>query len=526
MTLTCSMRTLWGRFGGDLNGGDSCRPDVSCGERLLGKAWRVASIWVAGLLFWGLVLPVGGADAADEVALADSTGVLRVAVFRADATPPLGSPVAYAPVVKVEDPLTARGIVLLGAGEPIVLCAVDWIGIANGGHDVWRQRLAAAAGTSVDRVAVHVLHQHDGVRCDFSAEEMLAAQGLGGRRFDVPFVRQTIAAVADAVRESVETARPVTHLGVGQAEVEKVASNRRILGPDGRVAIARSSSYRIPEPILSRLVENARRDGYEQSAVRVEEALAAPEGVIDPLLRMVTFYDQDEPVVCLSYYATHPQSHFGKGEVTSEFVGLARAERERALDGLPLIHFNGASGNVAAGKYNDGTPELRLLLTQRMADGMRRAWESTGKRPITAAEVAWRVEPVSLPTNPKLDVAALRATLENPQADESQRFSAASKLAFLTRMNDGHQIELSRLRLGDVDILHMPGELFVEYQLAAQEMKPQSTVCMAAYGDYGTGYVGTKIAYWQGGYETQPSASNVAPEVEQVLMDGIRKLLE
>jgi hypothetical protein len=79
--------------------------------------------------------------------------------------------------------------------------------------------------------------------------------------------------------------------------------------------------------------------------------------------------------------------------------------------------------------------------------------------------------------------------------------------------------------LGDVDVLHMPGELFVEYQLAAQAMKPDATVCMAAYGDYGPGYIGTEMSYWEGGYETQPSASNVAPEVESVLMDGIRRLL-
>jgi hypothetical protein len=94
---------------------------------------------------------------------------LRISVFQVDATPPLGTPVAYALARKIEDPLTARGVVLQGIGKPIVLCAVDWISISNGGHDAWRKSLAEAAGTSIDRVAVHVLHQHDGVRCDFTA---------------------------------------------------------------------------------------------------------------------------------------------------------------------------------------------------------------------------------------------------------------------------------------------------------------------------------------------------------------------
>jgi hypothetical protein len=48
---------------------------------------------------------------------------------------------------------------------------------------------------------------------------------------------------------------------------------------------------------------------------------------------------------------------------------------------------------------------------------------------------------------------------------------------------------------------------------------------MAAYGDYGPAYIGTTAAYAEGGYETGPRASNVAPEVEPVLMDAMRRLL-
>jgi hypothetical protein len=72
----------------------------------------------------------------------------------------------------------------------------------------------------------------------------------------------------------------------------------------------------------------------------------------------------------------------------------------------------------------------------------------------------------------------------------------------------------------------MPGELFVEYQLAAQQMRKDRHVAMAAYGDYGPGYIGTTVAYSEGGYETSPRVSAVAPEVEPVLMEGMKKLLE
>ena len=62
---------------------------------------------------------------------------LHLATFNVDATPPIGSALcngAVKPAKEIVTPLTARGVVLLGAGQPIVLCAFDWVGIANESH--------------------------------------------------------------------------------------------------------------------------------------------------------------------------------------------------------------------------------------------------------------------------------------------------------------------------------------------------------------------------------------------------------
>jgi hypothetical protein len=87
-------------------------------------------------------------------------------------------------------------------------------------------------------------------------------------------------------------------------------------------------------------------------------------------------------------------------------------------------------------------------------------------------------------------------------------------------------IDIACLSLGPVRILHMPGELFVEYQLAAQRMRPDLRVAMAAYGDYGPAYIGTAVSYLEGGYETGPTSSYVDPSVETVLMGAMHRLLE
>jgi hypothetical protein len=70
----------------------------------------------------------------------------------------------------------------------------------------------------------------------------------------------------------------------------------------------------------------------------------------------------------------------------------------------------------------------------------------------------------------------------------------------------------------------MPGELFVEYQLAAAAQRPAELVATAAYGDYGPMYIGTARSYAEGGYETS-AVSRVAPAVEDVLLSATRQLL-
>ncbi|MEO2020413.1 MAG: hypothetical protein ABGX05_01210, partial [Pirellulaceae bacterium] len=341
---------------------------------------------------------------------------LRLATFQVDATPPLGSPLCNGnvkPVMEITTPLTARGIVLVGAGKPIVLCAIDWVGIGNGSYDAFREALAKSVGTSTDRVALHTLHQHDAPGSDFITEKLLAKQGLGKQFSNPDFDAQVMQRLAVAARASLEKSQPVTHVSHGAGRVEKVASNRRILGPDGKVAIGRMSKSTKPE------------------------AQAAPEGTIDPLVRMVVFWQDDKPLSVLTYYATHPQSYYGQGLVNWDFVGYARQLREIALPGVPHIHFNGAGGNVAAGKYNDGAKEKRPLLAQRLAQGMQLAWKAQEKSALTAHDVSWTVEPVSLPVRASLVEAELVAIIQDKSVAVSNRLRAARDLTFVQRMKKG-----------------------------------------------------------------------------------------
>ena len=458
---------------------------------------RFIVCWVIG---WLAV--VTGLSAATPASSNAAPSLLRVATFDLDVTPPIGSHMAYDPVTNSWDlGLRARGLVLRGAGPPIVLCAVDWIGIANEGHDAFRRALAEAADTTPSRVAVHTVHQHDAPACDFGAEQILKEAGVDSLSYEGTFAREVLRRLREAVRKALEHEQTVTHLGLGEAPVREVASNRRLLDDDGRVRATRYTACRNP-------------------ALRAE-----PEGTIDPTVSLVSLWNSNRPVAVLSYYAVHPQSYYRTGVPNPDFPGVARFLRQLAVPTALHIHFNGAGGNIGAGKYNDGSPENRGILAERLADGMRRAWEATRQEPITAETVAWKVEPVALPPGKHLSTESLQAKLQGKDAAFFLSGGAAT-LAWMQRCEAGHRVEVSCLALGRARLLHLPGELFVEYQLAAKAMRRDRFVAVAAYGDYGPGYIGTAVAYDQGGYETSPTSSNVAPEVEEVLLSAMRKLLQ
>lgn len=418
----------------------------------------------------------------------------RLATFEADVTPPPDTPLCFGlvtPVVRVDDPLKARGIILYPDRErPIVLCSVDWLGIGNGSQDRWKEVLAHAAGTDPSRVAVHTIHQHDAPGDDASASEILGTDGI---LESTRFARTALAGVTAAVREA--KPRRLTHVSAGQAQVEQVASNRRILGPDGKVMFVR----------------------YTQC--RDSPHCDAPDGVIDPMMTSIGFWDSDQRIATLNYFATHPMSYYGKGSVSADFPGIARASQTHFS-----VYFTGAAGNIGAGKYNNGAPELRQVLASRLADAMRRARAAERKHRIEA--LGWTTVPVRLPHREGREFSeeTILSDLRNTAKEPKFRANAARYLAWLRLNKLGRTIPITCLHLGVAHILHVPGELFVEYQLAAQKERPSDIVAMAAYGDYGPMYIGTAKAYEEGGYETSV-VSRVSPRSEEILLEAQRKAL-
>ncbi len=428
-------------------------------------------------------------------------GALRLARFRFDVTPPIGHSCCggwIPPVQVVDDPLEAIGIVLLGAGQPIVLCAVDWTGLLNDAHRRWRQALAKAAGTTPDRVAVHCVHQHNAPMACLEAQQIVDAQGDLPSIVDPEFFDRCLRRGQQAVRQSLEDARRITHVAGGRGRVEQVASNRRVHRDDsGRVLAMRGSSC------------------------RDEKLRALPEGTIDPWLKTVAFYDGDRPLAALHHYATHPMSFYADGRVSSDFVGLARKQLQQQQPECLHVYFTGCAGDVAAGKYNDGSPEARVALTKQMVEGLLAA--QSDLRPVPIDRVEWRTAQLLPPPREGLDADQLQTQIDNRNAPVVQRNRPAYTLAWLRRLAAQKPVDVSCLHVGDTRLLHLPGECFVQYQLRAQAMATDCLVATAAYGDGGTWYIPTKEEYPHGGYEVSVAFSD--PPIDDLITQAMANLL-
>jgi hypothetical protein len=431
--------------------------------------------------------------------VAELANPLLVTTFRCDMTPPLEQPLESLDRLRVvEQPLWAKGVILDARGQRYVLCALDWCELDNGAHEALVNAVAKAAGAEPSCVAIQTVHLHSAPLVDTDAWLLLASAGLLKVQIKPDVIDAMQERLAAAVQQSLPQFEPFNQIGTGQAKVDRVASSRRPVNAKNEVM-----------PRFSTCKDPAVRD--------------LPEGLIDPFLKTITFACDGKPLVRLHYYATHPQTTYGDGRASSDMVGDAREALEKK-EGVFQIYFNGCGGDVTVGKYNDGSKTCRPELAQRLQAGMEASIAATTYTPVQS--LRWQTCPVEFPRRTDAGF-GLEATLEqikNTKPDTEQcgpAGTAAIRAAFHQRK--GTPIDLSVLEIGDVRIVHLPGEPMVEFQLFAQMLNSKCFVAVAGYGDCAPGYLCTERAFTEGGYE--PTGSNVKPESEVILKQALTILL-
>lgn len=202
-------------------------------------------------------------------------------------------------------------------------------------------------------------------------------------------------------------------------------------------------------------------------------------------------------------------------------------ERLQQETGVFQVYFNGCAGEIAMGKYNDGSPEARARLADRLYDGMALAARAPDVVPdaVPVDALRWQARSFDLTPRqaPEFGQDICRRTVQDAGESATDRVKAAMILGFRERTGAGQRYEVSALTIGPVHILHLPGEPFVEYQLHAQRICEDRFVAVAGYADCAMWYIPTDQAFRErGGYETTWA---FAEPCEAVLKEAIAELV-
>ncbi len=408
---------------------------------------------------------------------------LAIAPFEVELTPPKNTPSCRVPelITKFEHPLLAKGILLRdnNTKESFVIVAIDWLGICNSSYRKMQVEVAKAIDTKPDNVAIQCVHQHTAPMFDSDAQTLLDNVKANVRMSNDEYLDKAAGILAKTVAGVSEKLVPLTQVGTTWAVAERLASSRRIALPDGKLFARMSNTKGNPE------------------------GRKMPEGKIDPFVRTVSFWNHDKPVAYFHYYASHPMSYYGDGRASYDVPGLARTQLEKETK-VPHIYFTGCGADVGFGKYNDGLPERRAELADRLYDALKRSVDS---KPLLTpvSELTWGT--IELPFTSRQDAEFSEETHRKRIADGkltgTLRAKSAMLLAYHERLKKGKQpLQASVLALGGVRIFNLPSEIFVEYQLWLQSQFPSEFIAVAAYGDCSVWYVPDDHAYTtKGGYE-------------------------
>lgn len=422
---------------------------------------------------------------------------LRVGTAQADITPPLGMYDGRNGnrAEQIDAPVTVRVIYMNqpGGEGPIVLAMGDFGGLTHQTDRRVRRLIGAAVGVLPARVRINASHNHTCIGGYRTVQ--LYYESVGRTFLDLEWFEQCVeAGFVRAAKEAKANQREAT-VAIGSAPVHAVISNRGFVDEHGQVVV---------------------RFGTTDEAGR-----NAHRGLFDPDLHVICFRDarpdetgHTEPIVTVVNMACHVTSLHDRGKLISpDFPGYAMAMIEQATGG-PAYFLQGGGGNVGPGKDSDGTIEGAKVLARRVADAallaIRRAQPC---RPAPLHFHTWTQRIDLLPDLP--DEAAARHAFERCAARSTcsagELWRHAALLEVVSQREAVSQCDMFLLHHGDWCLTGLPGESFVDSQLAIRGASALPFTIVGGYYDTTLWYIPTWKAIREGGFESRGGWTYTAP---------------
>ncbi len=453
-----------------------------------------------------------------------SAGPLRAGAAQVDITPPLGIQLCgdigrHRPAEWIRDPIYARALVVEAGERKLCVLSLDCAPGPRAAYDRVRDTSAERLGFDADAVMGHSTQNHAAPGlghcavsedCDLLPDDMPWLRGADDRFIPVLHER-----IQQAIAQAHEALQPV-RLGLASGMDGRAAFNRRFIMRDGTARMG------VPA--------DARSDVLQV------------EGPTDPEVGVAAFRTEvDETVAMLLHHTCHPTNGFPYLAVTADWPGAwCNGMKPLCRDGVPMV-LNGCCGNIGPANYLDPTHgadqhQQGRALTETATEALGRL---TAGSDTTLGWVSRKVRIPQRELHPEDGEKARRMLAEHPEpllragkhphtAVEWDWVYAVCTLDLLRQreQQDHVEYEVQVFRVGDLAIVGLPGEPFVEGQLRIKAASPVRHTFVAHYCNDFVGYIPTRLAFQGGGYETRTSNwSKLAPEALDLIADNAVELL-
>jgi hypothetical protein len=430
---------------------------------------------------------------------ANAHAVLKGGCAKVNITPPLGIPLigSYGkPSDDILDELYAKALVLDDGTNAIVIVSCDLLytpleEIAGPARKIITEK----TGIPERNILICATHTHSGPEV-FTKSKFRTEGDTPPPAIDRSYLNTLVKKIAGSALIAYKDMQQVK-IGAAKGHAPEIVYNRRPKNKDGLVKMAFTLP---PEVRATRKVIVEPGGEVRTTFVMPDEKTEWKFGPIDPEVCVLRIENMaGEILASLVNFGCHPVTiyPFLSTAVSADYPAFVTSVVERAEGGLCLF---------ALGMAGDAVPFDRGVLPCRQ---IGRA---------VGGEALRRLQFVT--TTSDVTLSCLKKEVEFPTKKPVQE-----KAADDDKIPEPVMTEIQVLRLGDIYILGLPGEVLVEVGLEIKKRAGLEKLFIVTLSNDAIGYVCHSAAYDEGGYEPA-GATNLAKGAGEIMIKQALELID
>lgn len=437
--------------------------------------------------------------------------MIKAGLCELDITPSLGGIIPGDFIVRtassILDPLYVKALVLEKDDLRVAIVAADCLGIYDDATDKFRQRLKKRTG--ITHMIFAATHTHTGGPVQTWGDHLVK---------DEQYVDFLINKSVDAVEMSLQKIQPVT-LRVGCEHEDGIAFNRRYIMKDG--SILTNPGVGNPDVVK-------------------------PAGPKDPDVTVMRIDDINGNVLgVLTSFSCH-LDNVGSDKISADYAGeLSRTLKSVYGPQAVSVFLTGACGNInqvdVSGKFPIGPGHYKKM-GRILAGKAIAALEKASPMENDAFAVTQEIiecacrQPTAEDAQKGRELIASESHTQPQNAQQMEKkawyynlqrmFYAKEAVRMFENPVLSEKLDITVIRLGDLALVTVPAELFVEFALDIKKASPFPFTIVSTLSNGMVGYILTREALESGSYESRlASSAKMTADTGYDIVDTATKLL-